>query len=335
MFNRAFLSPFRLGSLFLAMTLPALPTAAETETSTGFKLPPVAISEALTIPRHSIDLLGTTMSYLEIGEGPPVLFVHGNPTSAYLWRNVIPHVADNHRVIAVDLIGMGASGKPDIAYSFADHYRYLAAFIDAFDFDELTLVGHDWGAALTWNYARLNPEKTQRLAFMEGVLPPTFPRPSFASMGEEMGGMFQAFKDEKKGHEMVIENNLFVEEVLPGFINRPLGAEARRVYGEPYLEERDRKPTLAWPREVPIAGEPASSVALMRDIEAFMAETDMPVLLAYAEPGVLIPPDAVDWYTQRIARLETSFIGQGLHFIQEDQPHAIGRALADWLRRTR
>lgn len=319
--------------LALALAQGAWHGSANAESAGATKLPQPQISETLNIPRKSVDVLGGAMSYLELGSGEPVLFIHGNPTSAYLWRNVMPYIATGNRAIAIDLIGMGSSAKPDIGYSFADHYRYLEAFIDKLGLNKVTIVGHDWGAALAWEYARQHPDRVTRLAFMEGVLPPSFPQPSFEAMGEKMGGMFRAFKDEKQGHKLVIEDNMFVEQVLPGFINRPLGNEALAAYRAPYLKAADRKPMLAWPREVPIAGEPASNVKILSGIEAFMGETKMPVLLVYAEPGVLVPPQAVSWYVGKIADIETVFIGQGLHFIQEDQPDGIGRALADWMRR--
>ncbi len=287
--------------------------------------PPV--SETLTLERKSISVLGSKITYLESGKGDPVLFIHGNPTSSYLWRNVIPHVAGSSRAIAIDLIGMGHSDKPDIDYTFKDHYRYFSAYVDAMNLKNITLVGHDWGAAIAWEYARNNPQKVNRLAFMEGVLPPGFPVPSFESMGEEMGGMFQAFKDPVKGHELVIENNMFIEQVLPGFVNRSLGAEAMQEYRAPYLSAAARKPVLAWPRQVPIAGQPEATVNVMGGIKAFMQETQMPILLLYAAPG------AIPWYVQSINNIETSFVGVGLHFIQEDPPGAIGMALNDWKRR--
>ncbi len=299
----------------------------------GSKLPVISISEELTIARNEVAVLGSTMSYLEQGEGEAVVFLHGNPSAAYLWRNIMPYVAETHRAIAPDLIGMGHSGKPEIDYTFADHAAYLDAFIAAMDFDQITLVSHDWGAALAWDFARRHPEKVVRLTFMEGVLPPAFPQPSYEAMGEEMGGMFRALQDPEQGYQMVMEGNVFVEGILPMMINRPLGQVATDEYGAPYGEIESRLPTWMWPREVPIGGQPESSVALMEDIAAFMGETEMPVLLTYAEPGVLVPPQAVPFYTNLIGDLETAFIGQGLHFIQEDQPDAIGRAIADWLRR--
>jgi haloalkane dehalogenase len=141
------------------------------------KLPMLSISEELTIPHHDVAVLDSTMSYLEQGDGEVVLFLHGNPSAAYLWRNVMPFVSDNHRAIAVDLIGMGHSGKPAIAYNFADHARHLDAFVEAMGLERITLVGHDWGAALAWDFARRHPDKVVRLAFMEGVLPPAFRNP--------------------------------------------------------------------------------------------------------------------------------------------------------------
>jgi len=153
-------------------------------------------------------------------------------------------------------------------------------------------------------------------------------------MGEEMGGMFRSLKDKTQGQEMVIEGNMFVEQVLPGFVNRVLGPVAMAAYRKPFKNKADRAPMLVWPREVPIAGEPKGMVQLLNDIEHFMSKTKMPVLLLYAEPGVLVSPTTVGWYTSRISNLETNYIGQGFHFIQEDQPDAIGRELTDWMRRT-
>ena len=298
-----------------------------------FKLPGFAISEELTIDRYEVAVLGSTMSYLDEGEGDAVIFLHGNPSSAYLWRNVIPHVSTTHRAIAPDLIGMGQSGKPDIAYTFADHARYLDAFIAEMGLTEITLVSHDWGAALAWDYARRHPDAVVRLAFMEGVLPPAFPQASYEAMGQDMGGLFRALRDSEQGHEMIMEGNMFVEGILPMMVNRSLGEAAMDAYRAPYATVESRLPTWMWPREVPIGGAPEANVLLMEDIQAFMGATDMPVLLAYADPGVLVPPQAVPFYVNLIDHLETAFIGQGLHFIQEDQPDAIGRAIADWLRR--
>jgi haloalkane dehalogenase len=292
-----------------------------------------AISETLSIERKKVEVLGSQMAYLEKGTGAPVVFVHGNPTSSYLWRNVMPLISTNSRTIAVDLIGMGHSEKPDLDYSFKDHYRYFEAFMQEMALDEVTLVAHDWGTVVAWEYARNNPDEVVRLAFMEGVLPPTFPAKSFEVLGEELGGTFKAFKDPDLGHQLVIEQNVFVEKVLPRHVMRPLGEQAMQEYLSPYATEKSRKPLLEWPRQVPIAGEPAEMVSVLNGITEFMGTTEMPVLLLYASPGVAIPPSAVPWYVEKVQNIETSFVGAGLHFIQEDQPEAISRAVFDWMRR--
>jgi len=323
-----------LGALLAPVLLTAAPGAHAEEAAPGPKLPPPAIAETLTLETAAVAVLDSKMAYLHQGDGEVVLFVHGNPTSSYLWRNIMPYIPENKRAVAVDLIGMGRSGKPDIDYTFADHYRYFEAFVDTLGAETITLVGHDWGAALSWEYARRNPARVARLAFMEGVLPPTFPMAGFEAMGPDFGPLFQGLKDPVQGHEMVIKNNMFVEQLLPNLINRPLGDEAMTAYRAPYLEEAHRKPILQWPRELPIAGEPAATQAALEGIAGFMRETEMPVLLLYADPGAIVPPQAVPWYLAAIKNLETNYIGQGFHYIQEDQPDAIGRELADWLRRT-
>ncbi len=319
--------------MYLFLVMFSLTTFADSNPKQGYKLATIEVEESTNLELKSVKVFDSNMTYLEQGKGDPVLFIHGNPTSSYLWRNVLPYAAEKSRAIAVDLIGMGGSDKPNIDYTFEQQYSYLSGFIEELELKRITLVGHDWGAALAWEYARNNPNQVIRLAFMEGVLPPGFPVSDFDSMGEEMGNMFRAFKDPEKGRELVIENNIFVEEVLPGFVNRTLRSDAMTRYRQPYLENSSRKPLLAWPRQVPIAGEPKSTWDMMVNIKSFMAKTQMPVLLLYAEPGVLTPPDAVPWYTNKIQNLESSFVGQGLHFIQEDQPDAIGRGLSDWMRR--
>jgi haloalkane dehalogenase len=317
--------------LFILSTLVVMSVHAQENSAT--KLPAFSVSETLNIAKKEVSVLDSTMSYLEEGNGELVLFIHGNPTSSYLWRNVIPFISDNHRAIAVDLIGMGDSGKPDIEYSFHDHYKYLSAFIDKLDVRTLTLVGHDWGATLAWEYARKNPKKVTKLAFMEGVLPPGFPFASYEAMGDELGNMFKAFNHPEKGAELVIENNLFVEKVLPGYVNRQLGKEAMNTYRAPYKDLSNRKPLLAWPRQVPIGGTPEPTTKVLNNIDTFMGKTNIPILLLYADPGVVVPVASIPWYIKKIKNLETSFVGQGFHFIQEDQPDAIGRALDDWMRR--
>ncbi len=277
---------------------------------------------------------GSAMYYLDAGTGAPILFVHGNPTSSRLWRHVMPVLTHQGRTIALDLIGMGQSDKPRISYAYEEQFDFFTAFIEALGLRDLTLVVHDWGAMLGFDYASRFPNRVRRIAFMEGVLPPIFPQPSFEAMGPEMGGMFKAFKDPAQGHKMVISENMFLERILPGFVNRPLTQDELAAYKAPFAAEADRAPLLAWPRSVPIAGEPAKIIGDMERVRRFMTSTEMPVLLVYAEPGVLVNAQVRSWYVANIRRLETAYVGAGLHFFQEDNPTAIGRAVSDWMRRT-
>lgn len=303
------------------------------DTKPSYKFPPAAVAEVEFKPDRFVNVLGSKMHYTEMGTGDPILLIHGNPTSSYLWRNVMPYLSGQGRVIAVDLIGMGFSGKPDINYTYGDHFSYLSGFVKALGLRNITIAGHDWGAALAWDYARQNAGNVKAIAFMEGVLPPVFPQPSFESMGKEMGSMFQAMKTPGKGEEMIITNHMFVEGILPQMMARNMGVVAHEAYRAPYTRMESRKPLLAWPREVPVAGQPEETVNLMKNIASYMTSTNKPVLLLYAEPGVLIPPQLVPHYQKTIRNLQASYVGRGLHFIQEDQPAAIGRALSDWLTR--
>lgn len=328
------LRKYMISILLLKAVFTSLVFAQQT-TDLDHKLPAIEIDDELHLSKKYLSVLGEKMAYLETGEEHQnvVVFIHGNPTSSYLWRNVIPHVSKSFRSIAIDLIGMGDSSKPEISYSFTDHYRYVSAFIEKLNVDEITLVGHDWGAAIAWEYARKNQSIVKSLTFMEGLVPPAFPIASYNAMGEEMGSMFKAFNDPIMGEKMVIQDHLFVEKILPGFVNRKLSNIAMEAYRKPYIALDARKPILAWPREVPIAGHPQHTKQTLLDISEFMSNTKMPVLLLYAKPGVLVNQQAVDYYLNKISNLETTYVGQGLHFIQEDQPDAIGLAIHDWLRR--
>lgn len=335
----AVLSMLGLGACSVAASTEKPDTAERVEMRSGdskpqgYKLQTAAISAAFPFESRYLDVLGSRMHYIDEGQGDPIIFIHGNPTSSYLWRNIIPYVKESHRAIAIDLIGMGKSDKPDIGYTFNDHYKYVEEFIDKQGLRNIIFVVHDWGATLGFEYARRHPELVKAIAFMEGVLPPTFPQPSFEAMGKEMGGLFRTLKDPVKGKEMVIDHNGFVEQLLPGFTNRTLGEAEMAVYRAPFIQPASRKPTLMWPLEIPIGGQPADTTAALQAIGEFMASTELPILLLYASPGAVVPPAAVPWYENKIKNLETVYIGAGIHFIQEDQPEAIGLALKEWLRR--
>lgn len=291
-----------------------------------------AISAAFPYTKKFIEVNGSQMAYVDEGAGPVVLFIHGNPTSSYLWRNIIPYVTDTHRAIAVDLIGMGDSDKPDIVYTFADHATYLDGFIKALNLQAITLVIHDWGSVLGMRYARLNESNVQAIAFMEAGIPPAFPAPSYEAMGEQMSELFRNLRTPNVGEDMVLQNNFFVEVVLPQFgVMRTLTDAEMAAYRKPFPTPESRKPTLQWPREIPIAGEPQATTQVVLANGEWLYATELPKLYFYADPGVLNPTPVIDYAKAHAKNIETVFVGAGTHYLQEDHPHAIGTALADWL----
>ncbi|WP_246079459.1 haloalkane dehalogenase [Parasedimentitalea maritima] len=306
-------------------------TAALAEETTPYGL---AISSEFPFTKKSVTVDGSEMAYVDEGEGLPVLFLHGNPTSSYLWRNVIPYVTEGYRAIAPDLIGMGDSAKPDIGYTFDEHAKYLDGFIKALDLKDIILVIHDWGSALGMRYARLNSDNVTAMAFMEAIVPPGLPAPSYEAMGPLAGELFKTLRTPGVGEEMVLKGNFFVEKVLAEMgVVRGLSEAEMEVYRAPYATEQSRLPTLQWPREIPIAGKPEAATDAVTQNGAWLMSSEIPKLLFYAEPGALMPQPVVDYLTAHLTNLETRFVGPGTHFLQEDHPHLIGRGLADWLRR--
>ena len=308
------------------MTLSAPISAQES------RVPPVTISGDFPFESNFVNVLGSSMHYIDEGAGDPILFLHGNPTSSYLWRNVIPFVIPRGRVIALDNIGFGKSGKPDIGYTFDDHVKYLEEFISALDLHNITLVIHDWGS-IGFEYARRNPGNIKALAFMEALVPPASPLPSFDVMPPQIREVFQALRDPTQGPEMVIRQNFFIEQMLPGSIVRTLSELEMDAYREPFLDPESRKPILVWPNEVPIGGVPERTTKAITEYGKWLNETELPKLLIYVSPGLIIPPQVAEILTQTMKNIETVYVGQGIHFIQEDHPEAIGRAIADWYRR--
>ena len=272
---------------------------------------------------------GKQMAYHERGEGRSVVFLHGNPTSSYLWRNIVPHVADQARCIVPDLIGQGDSDKlddtgPD-SYRFVHHREYLDGLLDQLDLgDDVVFVIHDWGSALGFDWANRHRDRVAGICFMEAIVTPM----TWDSWPDAARGIFQGFRSEA-GEEMVIEKNLFVEAVLPGSIMRDLTQEEHDEYRRPFVEAEHRRPTLTWPRQIPIEGEPADVTQIVADYGTFMAAAEFPKLFVNADPGALLGD------TQRaIVRAwpnVTEVTVAGSHFIQEDSPHEIGRAIAEWL----
>jgi haloalkane dehalogenase len=277
-----------------------------------------------------VSVLDSTMHYEEESEGDPIVLLHGNPTSSFLWRKVIPGVAGDGRVLAPDLIGMGRSGKPDIGYRFVEHARYLDAWFDALALERVTLVGHDWGGALGFHWARRHPDRVTAVAFMETIVKPIawdeFPEPARET--------FQGFRTPGTGEQLVLDQNLFVEAMLPASMLHQLTPEEMETYREPFREPKHRLPTLAWPRELPIDGEPADVVELVDTYDRWLASSeDVPKLLLTFDPGALMNEPVVRWCRENIAALEVAEAGQGIHFVQEDEPEAIARIVGEWRRR--
>lgn len=290
----------------------------------------MALSEE-PLEKKFADVFGRRIAYAEVGTGDPIVFLHGNPTSSYLWRNVIPHVESLGRCIAPDLIGMGDSEKlPDSApgsYRFVDHRRYLDALLEHLDVTErVTLVVHDWGSALGFDWANRHRDAVKGIAYMESIVREV----AWDEWPEAARGIFQGFRSDA-GEKLIIEKNMFVERVLPASVLRTLTSTEMDVYRAPFLEPgEDRRPTLTWPREIPIEGEPADVCQIVKDYSDWIASSPVAKLFVNAEPGsILTGPQrefARTWSNQR----EVTVAGN--HFIQEVSPDEIGEAIADWYR---
>jgi haloalkane dehalogenase len=268
---------------------------------------------------------------VECGEGDPILFLHGNPTSSYLWRNVMPHLQDQGRCLAPDLIGMGDSEKLDDSgpdsYRFVEHREYLDALLDALDVRSgVTLVGHDWGSALAFDWANRHREAVKGIAYTEALVQPL----TWDDWPKAARAVFEGFRS-PAGEAMVLEQNVFVEQVLPTSILRDLSEEEMAAYRRPFATPgEDRRPTLSWPRQIPIEGEPADMVKIFEDYGAWLAQSDVPKLFLNAEPGAILRGRQREfcrgWPNQ------TEVTVKGIHFVQEDSPDEIGRAVAEWRR---
>ena len=280
---------------------------------------------------HRIDILESHLSYRVAGAGPAVAFLHGNPTSSYLWRGVIPHVAGRARCLAPDLIGMGASGKPDLAYRFADHARYVDAWFDALDLRDVVLVGHDWGGALAMDWAARHPDRVRGLVVFETFLR----RMRWADWPPQGLELFRALRTPAVGEQLVLEENQFLARSLSFGIKRPLADDERAAYYAPYPDPASRRPLLQWPREIPIDGEPADVAAIVDRYRAWMGSSPAvpKLLLTFDAPSVLGAPAIIDDARATFAALEVVALGPAGHHAPEDRPDDIGRAIATWLDR--
>ena len=272
---------------------------------------------------------GKQMAYHEVGQGDPVVFLHGNPTSSYLWRDIIPHVSGQARCIAPDLIGQGDSDKlddtgPD-AYTFVQHREYLDGLLDQLDLgNKVTFVIHDWGSALGFDWANRHQDRVAGIVYMEAIVRPV----SWDEWPEGATDIFQAMRS-PAGEEMVMTKNLFVEAILPASIMRDLSDDEMAEYRRPFIEPEHRRPTLTWPRQIPLGGEPADVVAIVQSYADWLSTSQLPKLFVNADPGTILTGAqrefARSWPNQ------TEVTVAGIHFIQEDSPNEIGEAISTWL----
>ena len=254
----------------------------------------IEISAKMPYPTKFLTVLGSEMAYVEAGQGDPIVFLHGNPTSKYLWRNIMPYLEKQGHCVALDLIGIGESDKPDIAYRFQDHYKYVEAFINKkFEGSDkkITLVIHDWGSALGFHFASQNPDRIKGIAFMEAIVQPV----KWSDFPADFKMGFTMMRTPFIGYVLVQVFNMFVNVILPKAIVRKLTAEERAEYSAPFKSIASRKPTLVWPREIPIDGTPDDNHAVVVNYNKWLQETKIPKLLLAADPGGLILKETADW----------------------------------------
>ncbi|MDZ7782157.1 MAG: haloalkane dehalogenase [Halioglobus sp.] len=289
------------------------------------------ISAAMPFDKKLQDVNGKRIAYIDEGGGAPIVLLHGNPTSSYLWRNVIPELTDRGRVIAPDLVGHGDSEKLPASdgpgrYTFQVAYEYVDGLLEAIGADsDVTLVLHDWGTALGFHWAHQHPQAVRGIAYMEGIVCPV----QWEDWPEAARGIFQGFRS-PKGEELCLERNMFVEAVLPSAVLRELGEEEMAHYRAPFATPHDRQPTLNWPRQIPIEGEPPEMVELVESYGNWLAsEQSPPKLFVNAEPGSILVGRQREvcrsWPNQSEVTVK------GAHFVQEDSPHEIGQAVARWM----
>ena len=287
------------------------------------------MNKDISLPKLSV--LDSEMAYREAGpsDAPVALFLHGNPTSSFIWRNIIPLVAKVAHCIAPDLIGFGQSGKPDIAYRVEDHARYLDAFIAKAGIGSAYLVVQDWGTALAFLLAERRPDFVCGLAFMEFIRP--FPTWEAFVRGSKAREIFRKFRTPGEGEQLILEENVFVERVLPGGMRRKLTDEEMAVYRAPFPTPQSRRPTWRFPNEIPIAGEPPDLYAMMERAHAALAVSTYPKLLFSADPGALVSPALAEEFAGKLKDCRLVKLGDGVHFLQEDHPETIGRSVAEFI----
>ncbi|WP_352259767.1 haloalkane dehalogenase [Psychrobacter sp. TB55-MNA-CIBAN-0194] len=287
------------------------------------------ISAAFPFESKFQEVLDSKMHYVDEGDKnskDTFLLIHGNPTSSYLWRNIIPHVSPLGRVVVPDLIGMGKSDKPDIDYTFEDHITYLDAFIENLGLKNIILVIQDWGSALGFNYANQHRENVKGIVFFEAMSQVSY----WKNTTKETETLFKKFRDPAEGHEMIVKNNFFIEAMLPMMAGRELTQEEMDHYRAPYLEEKSRKPLLMWPGQISFDGVPKFTTDIVNSYNEYHKNSDVLKLLFYAEPGLIINRELGEHIAETWKNITAVDLGEGKHFLQESHPHEIGEGIIDW-----
>jgi haloalkane dehalogenase len=273
-----------------------------------------------------LEVLGSKIHYVEEGQGDPILFIHGNPTSSYLWRNIIPHVSEQGRAIALDLIGMGKSDKPDIPYRYDDHYRYLCAFIDALDLgDNITLVTHDWGSALGFRWAHEHSDRIKGIAFLDALTGPM----RWSEFPTDFRVVMRLLRNPVMSYLMASVGNLFVRKMLPEATFRKITPAAMAQYKRPYPTIASRKPLAQWPKEIPVNGTPCDNHEKLAAYHGWLEQTELPKLMLYTDDSALLTGQALKWCFN-LKNITPVNLGDGIHFVQETCPHRVGSELSKW-----
>lgn len=289
------------------------------------------ISAAFPYESRFVEVQNSLMHYVDEGakDAPIVVLLHGNPTSSYLWRNIIPELSKTHRVVVPDLIGMGKSDKPDLEYTLQDHQKYFTDFVAALGLKNISLVLHDWGGGIGAHYARTHQDNVKDIMMIEAVL-----RPMDWSEADMIGRyLFKKFRDPKDGYKLIVEQHYFVEKLLPMMAGRDMTEEEMDVYREPYIDQADRKPIHQWPNEIPISGTPERNVVSIQANYDYLKSSNIPLHFIHAEPGLIYNANVVEGLKGDIPRAEFTNVGEGLHFLQESKPRQLSLIIHQWLNR--
>jgi haloalkane dehalogenase len=273
-----------------------------------------------------VKVKGHQIHYIDEGSGDPILFLHGNPTYSYIWRNIIPTLSKHARCIAPDLIGMGNSDKPGLKYDFADHYNYINSFIKKLQLTDITLVLHDWGSAIGFFYAMNNSKEIKAIAFMESIIKPW--RWSDLKWNHRIG--FYFLRTPGLGELLIYGLNTFISIFLPQLTSRKLKKSELQAYKAPFRKISTRKPMLQWPRQIPINRKPQKTYEIVHKYNNFLQNTDIPKLLIYSSPGAIIQDKDVSWCMKHLKNTKTYYLGKGYHFLQEDYPDKIAEIIKNW-----